>query len=100
MGETPLIHQVHTTVILAISADGKIADYQRSPARFPSAQDRAHLEAAIAPVDAVIFGAGTLRAYGTSVLIKSPELIQDRLSQGRSAQPMHVVCSGSGQLCS
>lgn len=89
---------VHTTVILATSADGKIADYQRSPARFPSAQDRAYLEAAIAPVDAVIFGAGTLRAYGTSVVIHAPELICQRQQRGQSEQPLQIVCSRSGKL--
>ncbi|MEO0537536.1 MAG: RibD family protein [Cyanobacteria bacterium P01_A01_bin.123] len=98
MGGTKLTRLVHTTVILAISADGKIADYQRSPARFPSAQDRMHLEAAIASVDAVVFGAGTLRAYGTSVLIKSPDLIKDRVRRGFTEQPIHFVCSRSGQL--
>ena len=52
----------HTTVVLAMSADGKIADVKRSPARFGSAADKAHLEKQVAQVDAVLFGAGTLRA--------------------------------------
>ena len=32
-------------VILAMTADGKIADRKRSPARFGSAADKAHLDA-------------------------------------------------------
>jgi riboflavin biosynthesis pyrimidine reductase len=41
-------HRPHTTVILAMSADGKIADVRRSPARFGSKTDIAHLEEQIA----------------------------------------------------
>ena len=36
-------HRPHTTVVMAMSADGKIADVRRSPARFGSLADKAHL---------------------------------------------------------
>lgn len=88
----------HVTVVLAMSADGKIADYGRSPARFGSSADRAHLEAQIAQADAMLFGAGTLRAYGTTLRIRNPELVQQRDQQGRPPQPVHIVCSASGTL--
>jgi 5-amino-6-(5-phosphoribosylamino)uracil reductase len=64
-----LQHRPHTTVVLAMSVDGKIADFRRSPARFGSRVDKAHLEKQIATSDAVLFGAGTLRAYGTTLTI-------------------------------
>ncbi|HEY9908308.1 MAG TPA: RibD family protein [Thermosynechococcaceae cyanobacterium] len=86
----------HTTVILATSADGKIADVDRRAARFGSLQDKAHLERQIAQVDAVLFGAGTLRAYGTSLPITSPELLQQR--QDKPPQPIHIVASASGAI--
>jgi 5-amino-6-(5-phosphoribosylamino)uracil reductase len=85
-----------TTVILAMTADGKIADERRSPARFGSAADKAHLEEQISLVDAVLFGAGTLRAYGTSLPITNPDLLQQR--RERSPQPIHIVCSASGKI--
>ncbi|WP_088894266.1 RibD family protein [Leptolyngbya ohadii] len=91
-------HRPYTTAVLAMSADGKIADRDRSPARFGSAQDKAHLEARLSEVDAALFGAGTLRAYGTSLPIKNPALLEQRQRQGKPPQPIHIVCSASGQL--
>lgn len=88
----------HTTVVLAMSADGKIADASRSPARFGSATDKAHLEAQIANVDGVLFGADTLRAYGTTLRITTPDLLQHRQQHQKPLQPVHIVCSQSGQL--
>ncbi len=88
----------HTTVVLAMSADGKIADQQRSPARFGSAADKAHLEQQIAHADGVLFGAGTLRAYGTTLPVSSPALLQQRQQQGQPPQPIQIVCSATAQL--
>jgi 5-amino-6-(5-phosphoribosylamino)uracil reductase len=86
------------TVVLAMSADGKIADRDRSPARFGSSADNAHLETQIAQADAVLIGAGTLRAYGTSLSITQPTLLHQRQNRGQPSQPIHVVCSRSGEL--
>ena len=80
-------------VILAASADGKIADASRSAARFGSPTDRAHLEQQIARSDAVLFGAGSLRAYGTTLRISNPELLQQRQEAGKSPQPIQIVVS-------
>ncbi|MEG4535210.1 dihydrofolate reductase family protein [Microcoleus sp. D2_18a_D3] len=88
----------HATVILAISADGKIADAVRSPARFGSANDKAHLEQQVAASDAVLFGNGTLQAYGTTMRVISPELVKQREQQGKPPQPVQIVCSRSPQF--
>ncbi|MEG4811255.1 dihydrofolate reductase family protein [Microcoleus sp. F8-D3] len=88
----------HATVILAISADGKIADAVRSPARFGSANDKAHLEQQVAASDAVLFGNGTLQAYGTTMRVISPELLKQRELQGKPPQPVQIVCSRSSQF--
>ena len=87
-----------TTVILAMTADGKIADKMRSPARFGSAHDKAHLEQQIAKVDATLFGAGTLRAYGTTLPITNPQLQQERQQAHKPKQPYQIVVSASGEL--
>ncbi|OUL30335.1 RibD family protein [Nostoc sp. 106C] len=91
-------HRPHTTVVLAMSADGKIADFRRSPARFGSKADKAHLEKQIAASDAVLFGAGTLRAYGTTLTVSHPTLLQRRTQEGKSTQPVHIVITQSANL--
>ena len=83
----------YTTVVLAISADGKIAEKARSPARFSSATDKAHLEQQIAAADAVLFGAGTLRAYGTTLKVSHPQLLQQRKQSSLPVQPAQIVVS-------
>ncbi|MGV0026430.1 RibD family protein [Phormidesmis priestleyi] len=88
----------HTTVVLAMSADGKIADVSRAPARFGSAIDKAHLEQQIAQVDAVLFGAGTLRAYGTTLKVSHSDLLAHRQHLGKPPQPVQIVCSRSVNL--
>lgn len=88
----------HCTVILAVTADGKIADNQRNPARFGSLKDRAHLCQKIAQMDGVLIGAGTLRAYGTSILLNDRHLIRQREQCHQPPQPVHLICSRSGKL--
>ena len=88
----------YTTVVLAMSADGKIATKARSPARFSSPADKYHLEQQVAATDAVLFGAGTLRAYGTTIRVCKPQLIQQRYQQLLPPQPVQIVVSGSGNI--
>ncbi|MBO3462478.1 RibD family protein [Aetokthonos hydrillicola Thurmond2011] len=91
-------HRPHTTVVLAMSADGKIANVTRAPARFGSKVDLAHLEKQIAAADAVLFGAGTLRAYGTTLTVSNPKLLQHRRQVGKPLQPVHIVITHSANL--
>lgn len=91
-------HLPSVTVVLAMSLDGKIADVNRSAARFGSSADRQHLEMQIAAVDAVLFGAGTLRAYGTTLGVSDPELLAQRQQQGKPPQPIQIVCSRSADI--
>jgi len=91
-------HRPHTTVVLAMSVDGKIADFRRSPARFGSRVDKAHLEKQIAAADAVLFGAGTLAAYGTTLTVTDPTLVKLRAQGGKPPQPVHIVITHSANL--
>jgi 5-amino-6-(5-phosphoribosylamino)uracil reductase len=88
----------YTTLVLAMSLDGKIADAQRGAARFSSPADLAHLEAQVAAADGVLFGGGTLRAYGTTLSVRNPELLAQRRQRGQSDQPIQIVWSPSGHL--
>ena len=84
--------------ILAMSADGKIADAARSPAKFGSAADKAHLEYQVALADGVLNGAGTLRSGGTAMRVVNPELIEERKKQGKPPQPVQIICSRTGNI--
>jgi len=81
-----------------MSADGKIADGARSPARFGSERDRLHLEARLAEADGVLSGASTVRVYGTILPIRTPGLIKARCDRQQPPQPTYIVCSRSGNL--
>jgi 5-amino-6-(5-phosphoribosylamino)uracil reductase len=94
----PPTDRPQVTVILAMSADGKLADRTRSAGRFGSPLDQNHLEAKVAEADAVLFGAGTLRAYGTTMSVQRPALQTQRADRGQAAQPIQIVCSASGNL--
>lgn len=81
-----------------MSLDGKIADIQRGAARFSSAADLAHLETQVAAADGVLFGGGTLRAYGTTLSVRHPDLLSQRRQRRQADQPIQIVWSPSGQL--
>ncbi len=87
-----------TIVILAMTADGKIADFKRNAARFGSNIDKNHLEKQISLVDGVLFGAGTLRAYGTTLTVKTPEFLATRKQENKPSQPINIVVSTSGKI--
>ena len=89
---------IHTTAILAMSADGKLTDRTYAPSTFVSAYDQVHLEELVAQADAVVFGAGTLRAYGTTLSVQNPTLIQQRRDRNLPDQPLQMVCSRSAHL--
>lgn len=91
-------YRPYVATVLAMSADGKISDAHRIAARFPSGADQQHLEQRLAIADATLFGADTLRAYGTTALVKDPELLEKRRQRAQHPQPIHIVCSRSGQL--
>jgi 5-amino-6-(5-phosphoribosylamino)uracil reductase len=89
---------MRTTLVLATSVDGKIANAQRDPDKFASRRDFWRLEKLVALADAVLIGAGTLRAHGTTMRVMAEESIADRRSRGLSDQPLQIVCSGSGAI--
>lgn len=89
---------VNTTLVLAMSLDGKIGGTGRQAAHFGSAADRRHLEMQVAGADAVLMGADTVRAYSTAFLIRDPGLIEQRLAAGCPAQPLTIVCTRRADL--
>lgn len=85
------------TLVCAMSVDGKIAPVDRSAPRFGAA-DAAHLERLCAGADALVFGAGTLRAYGTTFRVRNRDLLEQRAVAGLPAQPLSCVVTRRGDL--
>lgn len=87
-----------TTVVLAMSADGKISDAGRSHPTFGSKHDFDHLEQQVADADAVLFGSATLKAGGTAMRVIDPARIDQRVKAGKPEQPIQMVCTRTGEL--
>ncbi|MDP6193401.1 MAG: RibD family protein [Prochlorococcus sp.] len=85
--------QVWVRLVLAISLDGRLAPAAGGAAQLGGASDRRVLEEALAWADGALLGSGTLRAHRSTCLIHDQDLLEQRLSAGRSAQPKVVVVS-------
>ena len=82
-------------LVLAISLDGRLAPPVGGAAQLGGEGDRRALDHALAWGDACLIGAGTLRAHQCTCLIRSPQLLEQRRSKGRTEQPAAVVVSRS-----
>ena len=89
---------LYSTAVLAMTADGKITDFRNCAARFGSANDKIHLEQQISLADGVLFGAATLRSYGTTMSVSDPILLNQRRKRSQPPQPIQIVVSASGNL--
>ncbi len=87
-----------TTLVLAMTADGKISDVRKSPPTFGSERDYAHLEEQMALADAILVGSGTLNDGGNAVLVAKSELVEARLHRSQSSQPIQIICSRTGKI--
>lgn len=56
------------------------------------------VDALRASVDAILVGAGTVRADNPRLLVRSPQRRAARVARGETASPLRVVVSGSGSL--
>lgn len=83
----------HVEVILATSADGRIADAMRSPTRLGSNHDLLHLYRRLQEADAVLYGAATLRTIGYGMLIRDHDIVAGRVRTQRPQQPIQIVVS-------
>ena len=80
-------------LVLAVSLDGRLAPASGGAAQLGGAGDRHVLEQALAWADAVLIGAGTLRAHRCTCVIHEPQLLAQREQEGRPLQPTALVVS-------
>jgi len=85
--------------VLAVSLDGRRGLPRVAVlAQLGGRGDRQVLEEALAWADGCLIGAGSLRQHGSTCLIHRPGLLEGRLRNGRSSQPIAVVVSRQGLL--
>jgi 5-amino-6-(5-phosphoribosylamino)uracil reductase len=90
----------HPYVLLsaAVSLDGYLDDTGPERLLLSSPADFDRVDEVRASVDAILIGAGTVRADNPRLLVNSPERRAARAAAGRPEYPLKVTVSGSGDL--
>jgi 5-amino-6-(5-phosphoribosylamino)uracil reductase len=89
---------IPTTLVLAMSADGKICSIDPKAPTDIDPVDFAHLEYQTSLADLILVGARTIRIHGDNLIINNPELLAARKIRGQSPQPINCVVSRSLDL--
>ncbi|MEU6403994.1 dihydrofolate reductase family protein [Streptomyces sp. NPDC046985] len=82
----------------AVSLDGYLDDTGPDRLLLSGPADFDRVDAVRASVDAILIGAGTLRADNPRLLVNSPRRRADRVAAGRPEYPLKVTVSASGAL--
>ncbi|WP_406444035.1 dihydrofolate reductase family protein [Streptomyces sp. NBC_01613] len=90
----------HPYVLLsaAVSLDGYLDDTGPERLLLSSRADFDRVDEVRASVDAILIGAGTIRADNPRLLVNSPERRAARVAAGKPEYPLKVTVSGSGDL--
>jgi 2,5-diamino-6-(ribosylamino)-4(3H)-pyrimidinone 5'-phosphate reductase len=80
-------------VNMAMTADGKITSAEREYAAFTSRHDKRTMDRLRAEADAVLVGAGTLRADDPPLTVRDPAMREHRARLGKPAELGTVVIS-------
>ncbi|TDA30344.1 MAG: 2,5-diamino-6-(ribosylamino)-4(3H)-pyrimidinone 5'-phosphate reductase [Archaeoglobi archaeon] len=78
-------------VNIASSLDGKISDEKRRQLRISCREDLERVDELRASADAIMVGVGTILADNPKLNVKSKELRERRLREGRTENPLKVV---------
>ncbi|MEU9583401.1 dihydrofolate reductase family protein [Streptomyces werraensis] len=82
----------------AVSLDGFLDDTSPERLLLSSPADFDRVDEVRASVDAILVGAGTIRADNPRLLVNSPERRAGRVADGLPEYPLKVTVSGSGDL--
>ncbi|MFJ5518816.1 dihydrofolate reductase family protein [Streptomyces griseoluteus] len=88
----------HVLLSAAVSLDGYLDDTGPERLLLSSPADFDRVDEVRASVDAILVGAGTIRADNPRLLVNSPERRAARVAGGRAEYPLKVTVSGSGDL--
>ncbi|GAA4553405.1 dihydrofolate reductase family protein [Amycolatopsis samaneae] len=82
----------------AQSLDGYLDDASGERLVLSTEDDFAEVDRLRAEADAILVGAGTVRADNPRLLVRSPELRRARVAGGRPEQPLKVTVTATGEL--
>ncbi|WP_269622187.1 RibD family protein [Prochlorococcus marinus] len=80
-------------LVIAISLDGRLAEFKGGKSNLGGTGDRKALEKALAWCDATLMGSGTLKAHKNTCLIHNEKLINKRQANGQTKQPLSLIVS-------
>jgi 2,5-diamino-6-(ribosylamino)-4(3H)-pyrimidinone 5'-phosphate reductase len=83
---------------MAMTADGKITSAAREYPRFTSDRDRKYMDRLRAEADAIVVGAGTMRADNPRLEVRDPEMQAYRRSLGRRVGLVRVLVTASATI--
>jgi len=88
----------YTTVSCAVSLDGCLDDASRDRLILSGPADLDEVDVLRAQVDAILVGAGTIRADNPRLLIRNEKRAAARAAAGRRPHPLRVTLTASGDL--
>lgn len=88
----------HVLLSVAMSLDGYIDDACPDRLVLSGPEDLDRVDAVRAGVDAILVGAGTLRADDPRLLVRSPQRRGERVAAGRPENPVKVTLTRGGGL--
>ncbi len=88
----------HVLLSAAMSLDGRLDDASSSRLVLSDADDLDRVDGVRAGVDAIMVGAGTVRADDPRLLVRSAERRAARERQGRAPSPLRVTITSGGDL--
>jgi riboflavin-specific deaminase-like protein len=88
----------HTILSCAVSLDGYLDDASPDRLILSGPEDLDEVDELRAAADAILVGAGTIRADNPRLLIRDPARVAARAAAGRPPHPLRVTVTASGDL--
>jgi 2,5-diamino-6-(ribosylamino)-4(3H)-pyrimidinone 5'-phosphate reductase len=94
----PAMERPFVCINMAMTADGKITSARREEPAFTSRYDKLMMDTLRAEADAVLVGAGTLRADDPPMSVRDPEIRARRRSLGKPEGLVNVLVTASAEV--
>jgi riboflavin-specific deaminase-like protein len=94
----PVPDRPYTIVSCAVSLDGYLDDTSPRRLILSGPQDLDEVDELRARADAILVGAGTIRADNPRLLVRAPARVAAREAAGRPPHPLRVTVTGRGDL--